>query len=324
MNATRAAVVVCDLEGRVTRANRAAEAISEGPPAGRPFQDAFRLTIADPMGLLTAERLLEVARGGGSIEGVEATATASAGPLELTVCVTPLHGPDDRPCACVIAMTDISARKAAERQQSLLMGELDHRLKNTLALVLSILGRTQEDTVEAFKSTLTRRIHALAATHTLLASTQWSSLTLSDIVTAELAPYVTAPGELVRFSGLDVQLTPRAAIALGLVFHELAANAAKYGALSTPAGQLSISAGRDGGAALEVEWRESGGPPVEEPVRKGFGRTIIARGLTFAEGGGADLVFARTGLICTLRVPRSDIVARAGKAPSPDEDGTPA
>ena len=145
------------------------------------------------------------------------------------------------------------------------MRELDHRVKNTLALVVSISARTASntDTVQAFQKAFSGRIQALAATHTLLLENSWSSLELRDIVMSELAPYIEATADQVTIEGLNVAVTPRAAIAFGLVAHELTTNAVKYGALSQQGGHVTVRAiGRDNekNGAFVLEWRESGGP----------------------------------------------------------------
>jgi two-component sensor histidine kinase len=112
----------------------------------------------------------------------------------------------------------------------------------------------------------------------------------------------------VKLHGEKLSLKPRAAIAVGLIFHELASNAAKYGALSNDVGEVLVSskAGENGGPAT-VEWLERGGPPVNEPTRSGFGRTVITRSLGYSPLGGAELDFARDGLHCTIRIPPEDV-----------------
>jgi two-component sensor histidine kinase len=191
------------------------------------------------------------------------------------------------------------------------MRELDHRVKNTLALVLSISDRTasSSDTVQAFQKAFTGRIQALAATHTLLLENSWSALALRDIVMCEVAPYVEATGDQVTIEGLDVAVTPRAAIAFGLMAHELTTNAVKYGALSQQGGHVTVRAiGRNDEAkgAFVLEWRESGGPPVSPPEHKGFGHTVIARSLQYS-GGGAEFDFDPSGLVCRISIPSEDL-----------------
>ena len=149
-------------------------------------------------------------------------------------------------------------RKAAEKQQQLLMAELNHRVKNTLTLVLSILGRTREESVDEFKKSFSARIHALAPTHNLLSNNSWNGLSIAEVAHTELAPYVQGTRDRVKLAGPKIILKPRAAIALGLIFHELASNAAKYGALSSEAGEVGMTAFASfPGEPVMVEWSGS-------------------------------------------------------------------
>jgi two-component sensor histidine kinase len=261
---------------------------------------------------MQSEDIVSLAVKGGSIQGIEATAPNAPGARDYLVSAAPLQVGNDAISGCVITMVDVSHRKAAEKQQLLLMRELDHRVKNTLALVLSIAGRTlqNEDTLEGFQRSFTDRIQALSATHNLLAESSWTNLTIGDVVDHELSPYVGSSPGRVTMSGLEVGVTPRAAIAFGLIIHELTTNAAKYGALSVPDGNISVRVtGQTGGeeGSLVVEWHESGGPAVSPPSRKGFGQSVITRSLQYSPGGGADLDYDASGLRCTIRIPAIDL-----------------
>jgi len=206
-------------------------------------------------------------------------------------------------------MVDLSQRKITERQQLLMMGELDHRVKNTLALVLSIANRTlsKEDTLEGFHKSFSGRIQSLSATHNLLADKAWTNLTVADVLKTELSPFITIDNDRVRLDELNIGINPRAAIALGMTIHELTTNAVKYGALSSKTGTLRFRA-EQGPESLKLDWIESGGPPVKEPQRKGFGRTVIGRSLQYYPHGGADLDFHPEGVRCSIRIPVEDIV----------------
>ncbi|XAZ26307.1 sensor histidine kinase (plasmid) [Sinorhizobium sp. B11] len=175
---------------------------------------------------------------------------------------------------------------------------------------MSISNRTAstEDTIEGFRKAFSGRIHALAATHNVLADRSWSSILLTEILAAELAPYVSDLGAKLKISGEDVEILPRAAIAFGLVIHELATNAVKYGALSNDHGRIEIVVRREA-AFIEVCWTEIGGPPVTPPTRKGFGDTVINRSLQYSPNGGAKLDFYPEGLRCAIRVPVEDVAA---------------
>lgn len=304
------AVVVCDLDGVITHVNAPILGIAKESPLGRRFDEAIPLVLPEMTGLLAGEDLIAMAIGGGMVQGVEATAPDAPKARSLWVSAAPLVVTGDDIRGCVVTMVDLTQRKEAERHQILLMKELDHRVKNTLTLVMSICTRTAstEETVEGFRKAFLGRIHALAATHTLLAEKSWADLLVKDVVAAELAPYVVEGDARLALEGLDISVTPRAATALGLIFHELATNAVKYGALSAPDGHIHVSALLDGSSeTFTVEWRESGGPPVTEPTRRGFGGTVVSRSLSYAPDGGAELVFNPNGLFCTIRVPWQDV-----------------
>ena len=156
----------------------------------------------------------------------------------------------------------------------------------------------------------TGRIHALSATHNLLAENSWNNLTLSDVVASELAPYASSAAARINVTDLDVDVHPRGAIAFGLIIHELTTNAAKYGALSVPEGAISVrvtdrTEGEDG--SLFVEWRETGGPVVQPPARRGFGQSVITRSLQYSPGGGAEIFYEPEGVRCVIRIPASDL-----------------
>lgn len=303
------AVVVCDGAGIITHANPAAEDICDRPPVGRPFEQAFPLVFPEGAAFCSGADLLALAAQGQSVRGVEAAIKDAPKVKDVLISAAPLVMGGEDGKGVVVTLIDLSQRKAAERQQQLLMGELDHRVRNTLALVLSISTLTgyNAKTVEDFQRAFVGRIEALAATHTLLAGKAWSGLSIEDVVIAELAPYVSRDGGRLDLEGLQVTVAPQAAVALGLVFHELVTNAVKYGALSIQEGRIRIQ-GRPSadGRTLEIVWTESGGPPVAPPTRSGFGRTVITKSLAYSDGG-ADIRFDPAGVVCLLRVPKVEL-----------------
>lgn len=307
------AVVVCDRDGIVTHVNAAAEAVYQNAPVGRRFSEAFPLVFPSATGLLQTEDLVEMAVTGSAVQGIEAVATDAPDVKDYLVSAAPLRVAGDQISGCVITMVDLSQRKAAEKHQLLLMAELDHRVKNTLALVMSISARTlsNEDTLEGFHKAFTGRIQALAATHNLLADRSWSNLSLKDVIASEFAPFVEHSAGRVHIDGLDISVAPRAAIAVGLIVHELTTNAVKYGALSNDTGTISIMRLPDApdGHALEFVWKESDGPEVREPKRKGFGRTVISRSLQYSPHGRCELEFPSSGLVCHFWVPAEDLTS---------------
>jgi PAS domain S-box-containing protein len=202
---------------------------------------------------------------------------------------------------------DITARKQAEAHQKLLIAELDHRVKNVLVRVAAIVTETGEHSrsMDDFVRTLDGRIKSMAAAHALLSKGRWQGVGIADLIRDQLAPYATRA--TVTIEGPNITLAAAATQALGMVVHELATNAVKFGALSAPLGRVSIRwdapSGRDGAAELTVEWRESSGPPVSKPTRLGFGTSLIGELISHELGGAVDLVFDPDGVICRMRLP---------------------
>jgi len=201
---------------------------------------------------------------------------------------------------------DITERKRAEERQLLLAREVDHRAKNMLAVVLSILRLTRAQSTREFIAAVEGRVHALAATHNLLSASRWEGANLRQIVDEELAPYRS--GDKATADGPPAMLLPSTAQAVALALHELATNAAKYGALSSEAGRLRLHwwAGKE---ALELEWTETGGPPTRQPSSQGFGLTIVRSSIESQFRGSVKYDWRPEGLSCRLSIPHTQIVA---------------
>jgi two-component sensor histidine kinase len=199
-----------------------------------------------------------------------------------------------------------SLLKRSEQYQRLLIAELDHRVKNVLAQVAGVASSTREGSrsLDSFLLSLGGRIQSMAAVHTLLSETSWQSVGLDALVRRELAPYTT--GTNVKISGTDVMLAASETQALAKVLHELATNAAKYGALSIPRGEVSVSWDRKPNgqeATLILEWRELAGPPVASKVPSSYGTDLIRNLIPHELGGRVDLVFAKEGVNCLIEFP---------------------
>ncbi|EAU43292.1 sensor histidine kinase, putative [Fulvimarina pelagi HTCC2506] len=204
------------------------------------------------------------------------------------------------------AVRDITEEKLAEERQSLLTRELQHRVKNTLAMVTAIANQTirratnTEDGLEAF----TGRIAALSKAHDILVETSWTSAPIAEVVERTLVIHHPGRAERLVWSGPQIMLTARQALALSLALHELATNATKYGALSNEDGKVEIrwtlKSRRPDGQGMSFEWRESGGPPVKEPERRGFGSRLIKQSLAAEFGGELELHYRPDGLVCAM------------------------
>jgi PAS domain S-box-containing protein len=209
-----------------------------------------------------------------------------------------------KPIGAVAAFVDITARKQAEQQRDLLVAELNHRVKNTLATVIAIShqsfsrGCSSEEAHRSFE----RRVRALAHTHGRLAEASWSGVSLEMLLADETAPYCDDRGNI-RMAGPEIQLNPKSAVSLGMAFHELTTNAAKYGALSRTDGSVQVSWSVSTDRELRIRWQEMGGPAVQAPERSGFGRLLLERALRSDLDAEVDLEFAPAGLQCVISFP---------------------
>ena len=184
--------------------------------------------------------------------------------------------------------------------------ELNHRVKNTLANVLSIvaLTRRRSETLDEFADGLDGRIRAISATHDLLTQSEWGTTPIRSVVEAELAPHTRMEGEDFSIAGPEVELAPGDALTLGLAVHELATNASKYGALSTPNGEVSVRWDLEGRNVVRMEWVETGGPRLSgKPTGRGFGLDLIEKIVAHELNEAVELDFPPEGVRCTLRIP---------------------
>ncbi|HMN51433.1 MAG TPA: HWE histidine kinase domain-containing protein [Xanthobacteraceae bacterium] len=232
--------------------------------------------------------------------------------------VEPLRDAEGRVVGLTCAAVDITERKAGEEHLRLLMRELTHRSKNLLAVIQALARQTSRHagSVDAFLEQFSERLQALSRSHDLLVQEQWHSASLTELIRSQLGHYLDREDSRVTVSGPDVHLKPEAAQSLGLALHEMAVNAAKYGALSVPGGNVSIiwedSAAPDGG--ITIRWLERGGPPVEQPKKHGFGTIAIQRNLSRALEADVDLNFARDGVACTIAIPEKHLFVHEERA----------
>lgn len=201
--------------------------------------------------------------------------------------------------------TDVTEQKRLEERQALLMREIDHRAKNVLAVAQSVVSLTRAETVEGYKEAVEGRIGSLTRAHSLLAASRWDGANLHALLQEETEPFNSGDECRVTLKGDNVLLAPDAAQSLALIFHELATNAAKYGALSHQGGQLDVTwtSERD---AVHICWRESGGQAVAAPEQTGFGTRLLERIIAGAAGGTLKRTWHETGLQVDIEIATSD------------------
>jgi PAS domain S-box-containing protein len=212
------------------------------------------------------------------------------------------------PAKAVGVLTDVTERKEAEQRLQLMINELNHRVKNNLATVQALASQTlrgDEPLTEAREAFMARLV-ALGAAHDVLTREQWEGAALAEIARGVLEPLCGSGSERLSIMGPEVQLTPRGALSIAIALHELCTNAAKYGALATPAGRITLRwvvTGRDPDRRLSLEWRESGGPPVARPTRKGFGSRLLERAIPAELRGEVSIAYEPAGVVCRIEAP---------------------
>lgn len=301
------AILGIDLDMKITSWNAAAEKLY-----GYSEEEAVGQTI---LMLVPDERqveeptILSQIRAGRIVEPCETQRRRKDGRLvEVLLSVSPICDTSGKVIGASKTAQDITARKDAERLRSILVNELHHRVKNTLATVIAIARQTigrdkaNHDDVEAF----TNRLGSLSRAQDLLVHADWQHADLKAIVEQALSPY---PAEVFHVSGPSVSLPPKAVVSLSLALHELATNAAKYGALSASGGVVSISweLEKVGDDRLRIVWKERGGPEVKLPEHKGFGSTLVERLLSAELKGQTKFSYEKSGVICVIEAQMSKL-----------------
>jgi PAS domain S-box-containing protein len=208
-----------------------------------------------------------------------------------------------RPAAILETNNDITERKEAEERTILLAREVDHRANNLLAVAQAMVRLSKGATVKELKETIMGRIDALARAHSLIAETGWRGADLGRLVERELKPYASGSGANTVISGVQTDLNGAMAQAIAIALHELATNAAKYGAFSTDAGRVEVKWSRSPEGELLLSWSEHGGPTVEPPIGQGFGTTLIEQTARRQLRGDVDVHWRPAGLACEFRIP---------------------
>jgi PAS domain S-box-containing protein len=244
------------------------------------------------------------------IERLETNFTRRDGStIAISTTVSSLLNAAGVPTGWSITCSDITERKKQEEFRRLVMRELSHRVKNLLAVIMAMFRNSAEskESFEEFEEDFSARIRGLARSHDLLVQSEWKGASLSRLVDVQLQPFLGKSTRLQK-SGPDVYLSPSAVQCMGLALHELATNAAKYGALSSPRGRILVETFRSEDH-VDVSWTEVDGLSVTEPARSGFGRAVVEEMFADTTGGRARLEFQCDGVQWTARIPNSLIAA---------------
>ena len=309
------AIISHDLDGKITSWNRGAQLIygyTEAEALGKPMS----LLLADHQ-IDEWPNLLQRLRAGESISDLDVSrVTKEKGRIDVSLKISPIKDEDGAIAGASAVARNISARKAAEERAALLMAELDHRVKNILAVVGSVVTQSLKtgSAVETLRPEIEGRIAAIARAQSTLTGQGGVESSVKDLINAELAPFkgrrtVVVSGE----ANGDVLLCSEASLALGLALHELATNAVKYGALSVETGRLEVRwsvTGVGQAQQLVLLWCESEGPPVKAPTRSGFGSKLIELSLEHGLSAKVTREFRESGLHCSVSVPLDSDVGR--------------
>lgn len=313
LEALPAAIYTTDAQGRINFFNRAAvEMAGRTPQPGDEWCVTWKLYWPDGSPLPHNECPMAVAlKENRPVRGAEAVAERPDGTrVPFIPYPTPLHDASGHLVGAINMLVDISDRKRAENAQKVLIDELNHRVKNTLATVQSLAGQTARHatTLDEFIPTFEGRLLALARAHDLLTKRNWQDAPFERLVKDIATPLA---GDRVLVEGSHVDLDPRTALSITMVINELLTNAVKYGALSQPGGSLSFcwkvtTRGRQ--TLVDCDWQESGGPRVTPPKRRGFGTRLMERCVEHDLAGEFDLVFEPAGTRCRIAFPLTGLV----------------
>jgi PAS domain S-box-containing protein len=296
------AIISKDLNGVITSWNNGAERIFDYTAeemVGKP------VTILIPPDRLDEEpAILERIRRGERVEHYETVRMRKRGsPVNISLTISPIKNVEGKIIGASKIARDITERKRSEAQITILAREAEHRANNVLATVQATVHLTQADTPEGLKQAIEGRIQALANVHRLFVKSRWQGAELHGLVREELAAYSQGRETRVQIDGPNVLLEPNAAQAIAVALHELATNAAKYGALSVPDGHVRVEWSHEQNGRLALRWTETGGPPVEPPRRRGFGSRVMENMVRGQLKGELRLDWRTQGLACEIVLP---------------------
>jgi PAS domain S-box-containing protein len=304
-------ILTADLDQIITDINPAVAAAIGAPReeiVGRSIRDFVSEKGFDQ----TTGMLREKIEHGGTTHHTLDVVARSGRMMQWEINSTLTQDKEGRPIGLHAIARDVTERRRAEERQRLLVNELNHRVKNTLALVQGLAlqsfkqGRDLDEARAAFQD----RLAALAAAHDMLTRENWEGATLAQLA-QEAVGHHNAREERILIRGPDLVLSPKAAVSLVMALHELGTNAAKYGALSAPAGRVTLGWRVAEGERLQLEWRERGGPAVTAPGQRGFGFRMIERALASDLAGSARIAFEPEGLVCGIDAPLAEAAPRA-------------
>jgi len=306
------AVVVCDAGGRVSQASWAAERLLGKSLEGKLLADALPMEVTPPAQAhlpgvrMSSIQVLALVLQRHSLHGAEAQICLPAlYDKYFLLSAGPLNDKHDGCIGCILTLTEITDRKRAETQQTMLIAELNHRVKNILAIVQSVAWQTlsANQSPSEFKRAFDGRLRAISLAHDILTQGRWGQVDFGQLVERSLAPYHGGDrGNRAEWSGSRLSLPPNMVVPLSMVLHELSTNAAKYGAFSVEHGRVNIAWRTDGGK-VRFTWIETNGPPIEGEIKAGFGSKLISRVVSYDLAGTASLDFDREGFRCTLTFP---------------------
>jgi PAS domain S-box-containing protein len=296
------AIISKDLDGIITSWNKGAERIFGYMPEeiiGKSIKVLIPLEHQDE-----ENTILERIRRDQRVEHYETIRRRKHGSLiTVSLTISPLKNAQGRIIGASKIARDITERKRSETQISILAREAEHRTKNILATVLATVQLSQSDTCGGLKSAIQRRIRALANAHSLFVTSRWAGADLRDLIAQELSPYCQCGETRAHIDGPELMLEPNVAQTIAVTLHELATNAAKYGALTIPDGRIQVAWSAAENGWLMLRWTETGGPPLTAPIRKGFGTHVVERMIRDQLKGKLQFDWHAEGLCCEIAIP---------------------
>lgn len=291
-----------DRDWRITRFNNEASKHFQRPASemiGRKLWDLFPDAPNTDLGRLFIDTMVRRTTVRGE------TMSVVVGPRRLAYRLFPLGD------GLGIVFRDVTDLREAEAGRELLVNELNHRVKNTLAMVQAIAAQSLRGVDPSVREDFEQRLINLGGVHDLLTQGNWDRARLHDVVRESLRPHLTGGTTRIAFTGPDIKVKPKSAVALSMALHELGTNALKYGALSQTAGRVALD-WTVGSGRFRLKWAESGGPAVAAPRRKGFGSLMIERALSSELQGPVEIDYRQQGVICTIDSPLEAILEEGG------------